>query len=211
MSEGMAIQFPERDVQRLFRAIDAGVKYLDMDINHALNKAGYFVVRSIVASTKTAPKKRKLQQINMPLPHNLKGRKLQSFAVTGYFGKPRTYQTKIVYSKDASTATKRHAIIGRRGLAKAAWRSGAKSAGIRGGGKTLSGVGGDIQRLAKSYSSGAKGKGYIEFSTHLDYAQKALRGGAKTIDTAMERASNSMMKDIENKLIKKMGFGWLQA
>ena len=44
MSEGMTIEFPEHDVKALFRAIDAGVKYLDMNIDHAMNKAVWHVV-----------------------------------------------------------------------------------------------------------------------------------------------------------------------
>ncbi len=209
-NDAITIEFPQEDVRALFRAMDAGMKYMNMHVNHALNSAGRFLVQSIVASTRIAPKKRKVKEVQSAA-FKPSRRNLKTFAIDGYFGKPRTRQTKVVYSRDAATAQKRFGKIRNSGLAQTAWKSAAREANLGGGGRNLSSAGGEMLKIANRLASGSRTKEYIKLTSFVGYGDKALRGGERSLETALERASNAMMKSIEKRLVDKQGFGWLAA
>ena len=60
-----SIEFPRADVDALFRQIDRAQKDLGRHLIHALNSAAVFLSRSLSASTKKAPKKRRVYKTTL--------------------------------------------------------------------------------------------------------------------------------------------------
>lgn len=200
------ITWPKEDVERLFRAMESARKYLNYDVAHALKSAARYVVQALGTSTKVAPKYRDISPSNQPAPR----RDLKAFDVTGWFGAPRRPLTKTVFSRNLSTAKRRHATIGKRGLAKAVW--GASSRYV-GGYNVLVTAASSVSRLAAKFAdttSRLSGDApSIEINNFLPYAEDALQGGPKDVGAAMERAARGLEKSVEKQLVKRMGLGRL--
>ena len=97
--------------------------------------------------------------------------------------------------------------IGHRGLAKFTWRCAAGDAGKKSLVKN-SKPNPFTQTIARNTTQVKKKyKGYDPYITiinSLDYVLPALKGGGKSVDTAMARASRGMMHMIDNKIKRKL-------
>lgn len=204
-----SIEFPKADADALFRQMDRAQRLLGKHMVHALNSAAMFVGRSLGASTKIAPKQREI----VPLEISRSKRSgVRSWGVTGWFGRPRTYQTKILNTgKGEAYVKERLGMIRNRGLAKKTMASMAKKVGAKGVGDNLHlGYGGQkLAQLAAKHGTGRRGGGetdpWIEMANTLGYATSALKGGEADITTALGRASRAMEKSIDAQLRKKYG------
>ncbi|MFA5264844.1 MAG: hypothetical protein WC378_13555, partial [Opitutaceae bacterium] len=171
MSDALTIEWPKKDVDALFRAVDAAVKYLDYDIVKGVGAAARSVIRSLGASTRISPKTRKVTAQSDG----------KHFDVEGYFGHPRTQKTITVRARSLANAIKYHGTIHRRGLAKQSWRSlwdEIASALGASGSSGIDSAAADISRIAKSAVHSEVKKDGINTSVllvnKLDYIEKAL-------------------------------------
>lgn len=190
--------------------MQSAIRYLNYDAGRALAAAAGYVVRSIGASTKVAPKTRIVQENKISAP--ARGRRgYKSFDVTGYFGKPRTLQTRTVRATSLRDAKKRFGTIRNRGLAKATWSVAMRNFG-RSGAVPVSAAQ-QVARKASDFVTTDKNlRGddpVITIRNRLPYAEQALQGGPKDVNTAMARAAEAMQRSIENQLVKRMGLGRL--
>jgi len=200
------IEFPRDDVDALFRQMERQSRLLGKNLVHSLNAAAMYLSRSLSASANVAPKARKIHplQISMSRRKNVK-----SWGVTGWFGRPRTYQTKILNtSKGPEYVKERIGMIRRRGLGK--MTMGRMSKAVGGLAQThMSGIAAGVADLAKKYGNSEKGGGeqdpWIRMTNSLNYATDALKGGDSAIGTAMGRAARAMEKSIDTQLRKKYG------
>ena len=200
------IEFPRGDVDALFRQIDRSSRLLGKDMVHSLNSAAMFVARSLGASAKVAPKERKVQELAISTS---KREGVKSWGVTGWFGRPRTYQTKILRtSKGEAYVKERLGMIRRRGLAKKTMANMGKKVG----GLSSVHMGGgaeDLARLAAKHGTSERGGGsddpWIRMTNDLNYATDSLKDGDRSIETAMGRAASAMEKSIDAQLRRKFG------
>lgn len=204
-----SIEFPRADVDALFRQMDRQSRLLGRDLVHSLNAAAMYLGRSLGASTKMAPKTRKVQELKIS---KSKRAGVKSWGVTGWFGRPRTYQTRILNtSKGEDYVKTRLGMIRRRGLAKKTMASMSKKVGRVGsaGVAHMSFGAQDLARIASKHGSSQRGGGeqdpWIRMENTLNYATDALKGGEMDISTAMGRAARGMEKSINAQLRRKFG------
>jgi len=208
LSNGVQIEFPKADVDRLFATMQQSAKLMDIEQGKAMKQAVGYLLRSLGASTRVAPKYREITASSAKPPR----RNLQAFDVTGYFGKPRTAGTKTVFSRDKTTAKRRHATIGNRGLAKLTWKLAGRDMGNRIEGMTFGSIASAItgKIAAENVETKSSFTGpdiFAEIHNLLPYIRSAVKPGE--INTAFERAARAMEHSIDNQLVKKMGLGSL--
>jgi hypothetical protein len=208
MSNGVQIEFPRADVDRLFAAMQRSATELNKDSGAAMKQAVGYLLRSLGASTRVAPKYREVSPSAATPPR----RNLKAFDVTGYFGKPRTLQTKTVFSRDKSTAKRRHAQIGNRGLAKRTWGIAGRDLMGRIDGMSFADIGSAITAKIAAQNVETKGnfKGadvFAEIHNLLPYIRAAVK--PDEINSAFDRAARAMEHSIDNQLVKRMGLGSL--
>jgi len=203
MSNGVQIEFPHADVDRLFAAMQRSATELNNDSGKAMKQAVGYLLRSLGASTRVAPKYRDVSQSAAKPPR----RNLKAFDVTGYFGKPRTLRTKTVFSRDKSTAKRRHAQIGNRGLAKKTWQIAGRDLMGRIDGMSFSDLGSAI--TAKIAAQNVETKGnfngadiFAEIHNLLPYIRAAVK--PDEINSAFDRAARAMEHSIDKQLAKRM-------
>lgn len=200
------IEFPRADVDALFRQMDRAQRLLGKHMVHALNSAAMYVARSLGASTKVSKKQRPIQelQISTSKRHGVK-----SWGVTGWFGRPRTYQTKILRtSKGEAYVKERLGMIRRSGLAKKTMANMGKKFGATDIAHMSFGAA-ELARLSAKHGRGERGGGesdpWVRMTNDLGYATDALKGGDSAIETAIGRAARSMEKSVTNQLLRKYG------
>lgn len=205
---GITLEFPQRDVDAFFRAMNDQQRYLNKDAGQALGAAAKALVQSLGTSTKVAPKRRKVKEV----ASQSRRRDVKTYAVTGWFGKPRTEQTRFVNARNRDAgAVQRMASIGSRGLARASWKSVGKH--IRANLNLMQVASGKIARIAdqlgvaKAVLSGPDP--YVEIRNRVPYIVQAMDGGRQEVSTAMERAARALNHSMERQLVRRMGMGSL--
>lgn len=209
MSEVVKIEFPRKDVDAIFASMQQASKYLGYDSARAVASAAGFLVRSLGASTRVAPR---FRDVALSADQPSRGKAgYKSYDVTGYMGKPRRMQTRSYRATSLRDAKNRFATIRSRGLAKATWSIALRSAGSSSSG--MQSAAQNVARKAADFVETTKNlKGdnpSIEIRNRLPYVESALRGGPKDVSTAMARAAAAMQKMIEAQLVKRMGLGSL--
>lgn len=203
MSNGVTIEFPQADVDKLFAAMQRSAKELDKDQGTAMKQAVGYLIRSLGASTAVAPKYREIvERKDVKAPR----RDLRAFEIKGYFGKPRTAGSKTVFSRDKSTAKRRHAQIGNRGLAKLTWKLAGRDLNQRLDGMSFGDIGSAITAKIASQSIETKSNFqgadiFAEIHNLLPYIRAAVK---ENISSAFDRAASAMEKSIDNQLIKRL-------
>lgn len=216
MPLAVSIEFPRADVDALFRQMDRQSRLLGKSLVHSLNAAAMYLGRSLGASTKISKKTRPVKALPLKIAKgqksNINGQPVIPWGVTGWFGHPRTYQTKILRtSKGKAYVKERLGMIRRRGLAKKTMASMAKNVGGIGaaGMAHMSYVAQDLARIASKHGKNTRGGGehdpWILMENTLNYATDALKGGEMDITTAMGRAARGMEKSINAQLRRKFG------
>ena len=208
MSNGVQIEFPSADVDRLFATMQRSAKVMDIEQGKAMRQAVGYLLRSLGASTRVAPKFRKVSDSAAKPPR----RDLKAFEIEGYFGKPRTAGTRTVFSRDKATAKRRHAQIGNRGLAKRTWSIAGRDIGGKIDGMTFGDIGSAITAkiAAQNVETKSNFQGadiFAEIHNLLPYIREAVKPGE--INTAFDRASRAMEHSIDKQLVKQMGLGSL--
>lgn len=203
MSEA-TIQFPQADVDRLFSAMQRSSELLNTDSGKAMRQAVGYLIRSLGASTRIAPKNREITKSSAKPPR----RDLMAFDVTGYFGKPRKLQTKTVFSRNKETAKKQHARIGNRGLAKTTWKLAARDLNQRIDGMSFGDIASAITAkiAAQNIETKSNFNGadiFAEIHNLLPYIRSAVK--MDEINTAFDRAARAMEQSVDNQLVKRMG------
>ena len=205
------IEFPRADVDALFAQIDRAQKEVGASLGGAIRTATNRVALSMGTSTRVAPKYRTIKDTG-------DGSGVRKFdPKTGKFYRNKrfeVYNDKTrrpfdVWAKNMREAKRdKRVMLGRRGLAKLAWRKAAQGA------SAAAGFGVGATGMAARYYAGRHGKGdavyrgdnpWSKMSNFLDYAGSALVGGPNTVDTAMSRAADAMAHIIDGKIKKKMG------
>lgn len=209
MSDAVSMEFDQRQVDALFRQIEAAQRLLNYDIGRAVGAAARSLLASLSASTRIAPKQRKITEVSEVQPSQ---RGLHVFDIEGYFGKPRKHGVKRVQSHSLETARRRYAMIRNRGLAKLTWKSAASALKL----SILDALGasaGDAAKKAPRYvATQSKFSGmesFVLIRNRLDYIEQAMQNGSRSVDTAMQRAADGMEHSIEKQLVKRMGLGSL--
>ena len=211
-----SIEFPSADVDALFRQMDRQSRLLGRDLVHSLNAAAMYVGRSLGASTKVSKKTRQVKALPLKIAKGqrstVNGQPVVPWGVTGWFGRPRTYQTKILRtSKGEAYVKERIGMIRRRGLAKKTMASMAKKVGgIGAAGMSHMSFGAqELSRIASQHGTSQRGGGeqapWIRMENTLNYATDALKGGEMAIETAMGRAARAMEHSIDKQLRRKFG------
>lgn len=216
MSDGVTIEFPKADVDRLFAAMQRAGQDLNVDSGKAMKQAVGYLIRSLGASTRIAPKYREVKDAtwldpSVKRPLGWKKKQLLAFEVHGYFGKPRTAGTKIVFSRDKQTAKKSHARIGNRGLAKLTWKLAGRDLNQRLEGMSFSDIGSAISAkiAAQNVETKSNFNGadiFAEIHNLLPYIRAAVK---ENIGSVFDRAASAMEKSIDNQLVRRMGLGSL--
>lgn len=207
MSNGVTIEFPQADVDRLFAAMQRSAKELNTDNGKAMKQAVGYMVRSLGASTRVAPKYRTVSASTAKVPR----RGLKAFDVTGYFGKPRKFATRTVFSRDKTTAKRRHAQIGNRGLAKMTWKIAARDLNQRLDGMSFADIASAITGKIAARNIETKGRFtgpdvFAEIHNSLPYIRQAVK---ENISSVFDRAARAMEHSIDNQLVRRMGLGSL--
>ncbi len=151
MPVAASIEFPRADVDALFRQIDRAQKSIGMSMGQAVRTAATAVAASIGASTRVAPKHRDFRETGQWSGNRKFDKKRGRFYVNREFevtslqgGVRKDFR---IWAKDKSAAKRdKRVIIGRRGLAKMAWRSAAAAAGLALRGIGTQGVSGSARR-----------------------------------------------------------------
>jgi len=203
MSESFTLTWPEKDVEAIMAEMERGRRELGRDYPHMLRAGMKAILNSVGASTRVAPKKREITKGTAKPPR----RGLKAFDVTGYFGKkPKTLQTKTVFSRDKRTATKYHGTIGNSGLAKRTWAIAGKMFGASVLSSAVSSMTDRIAGNSVDVSKNFTGEDqFIQVANGLNYIESALNGGPNDINTAMERAASGLTQSIDRQIVKRMG------
>lgn len=210
MSNGVQLEWPQADVNAMFRSMEYARRYLNADAGRAMKQAVAYLLRSVAASTKVAPK---FREINERPGFVTKRSDLRAYGVTGWFGKPRRESTRLVYSRDYATAKRRHATIGNRGLAKLTWKWAARLVNSKIESAKFSTLGAAITNkiAAQNVEGKSNYKGedvFAEIHNSLPYIKAAM---TSDVNTAMERAARGMMKSIDKQLVRRMKLGKLST
>lgn len=213
MSNGVQISIPMGDVNRLFDAMQYASEKLNISTGKAMKQAVRHLFSSIGASTRVAPKERKV--IERP-PRNLEQAAQQlvtgekNYAITGWFGKPRTFQTRLYTYKDISKLKKTHALIKRRGLAKTTWKMAArKMKGAVSESFFDVSVNGITNKIASRHSEGSANYTgndiFAEIHNSLPYINQAMKaGGKRAVDTAFDRAARGLLKSVDKQVERRL-------
>lgn len=209
MSDGISIEWPQKDVDALYRQIDQAMTYLHYDYWRALGAAGRALLASLNASTRMAPKVRKItERTDMASGR----RDLKVFQVEGWFGRPRRPATKIVRSKSISNVQRKYGKIRFSGLARMTWRVATRKVWrpmMDAMGVATHEVANKAEGFVDVETKQAAAETYILIRNRLPYIEEALQGKARTVQTAMERAAAGMQHSIERQIVKRMGLGRL--
>jgi hypothetical protein len=194
--EFIELEWPKADQDRLYAAMAAMQSELGRSTKSVLKSAMSDLIRSVRAATKVAPKRRKIVQHKTAFDQARSRSDLQPYRVTGWLGKPRAYQTKIVWAQSKKNAVNKYATIRNRGLAKKAFQVAGQKLGGRSGSAGLSGVAAYVNRLARRQVSVDRGEDFIAVHNRIPYAVPALKGGEGGVNQAMAKAANSMEKKL---------------
>jgi hypothetical protein len=194
--EFIGIEFPKEDQEKFFSLMTRMETELGRSTKSVLKAAMGDLLRSVRAATKIAPKRRRIVQHKTAFDQARRHSDLQAYRVEGWLGKPRTYQTKIVYAKTKENAVKDHALIKRRGLAKRVWNYGVQKMGSSSRGGDVSGFASHIEGLARRLVRVDRSDEYIAIHNRISYAIPALKGGESGIDAAMGKAAESMERKL---------------
>lgn len=203
MSDAVTIEWPKEDVEALFRAMERAQRELGYSTGRAIGAGARAVLRSLAASTKIAPKQRTIKR-SEDFEAPKKG--IYTFDVTGWFGRPpRKFRTKTVRVRSMENAVKYYAAIGKRGLAKAVWTRAWDAIGFSAD-AGLSAASREVAKLASKLVTGVRvltgNNPYVKVTNRLSYAQFALQGGPKDVDTAIARAAAGLVHSIEKQLAR---------
>ena len=200
MANGITASVQAGDVSRLVRAMDKLQSELGMLPGEAIKAGAFAVARALGAASKIAPKKRKV----VARPNEDK-RKAQFAAIKP--SKSGDIDIPIKADTIAEAREDKRAQITKSGLAKAVW--GHVGKGVKGGsigGKDVKGASGS----AKVVKNLQKHDASIAMTNKLGYASEAFKSkGRATLDNAMSRAANGMIKYLERKTKKtaqQLGF-----
>jgi hypothetical protein len=204
----VVFEFDKSDVDNLMKVMYAASEKLNIELGSAMKMAVASLVGSLSASTRIAPKYREINErpsfVNEAEKNILRKQSIP-FAVTGYFGKPRTYQSKLVWAKNFQNAKEKHAKITRRGLAKLSWRM--VGTLMRQNVDQISASGIEDAISKKIAASNVEGRAnyegseiFAELHNSISYIKEAMVGGPKEIDTVFDRAVANMEGKIQHKL-----------
>lgn len=217
---GIEIEFPQSDIDSVFKAMAAGQRELGWTLAHGVKKVAWAISSSLGTSARIAPKYRKFyadledqRRIQEDKLHNKNMRSAGYLSVKGkdqlFVAKGKTGK-KLYFRARSEAQAKKHpfVIIKNRGMAKASFSWGMKWLGRQG---SMAGVGKGGKFYGSKYirvQSDLKGANpQVKITNRVSYILDALRGGPQAVDTAMERAASSLMHEIENTLRKKLGMG----
>ncbi len=199
MSDAVEMRFSWADYAAVRTQINRAITQLGKSTGDAVKFGAWALAKTLGTSTRVAPKTHEMKEI--------KGERRggdKAFEVVRPFSRGRS---PIVIRAATKTEAKRRkaAQIRYRGLAKAAWMFNLKKLGRSGsaGGATEKAL--LRARENSAVTSNLRGDNpFVKLESRLRYAQEALKGGPRDVNTAMERAGKMMEKIIDAK-IKKAG------
>ena len=204
MPVDFAISIPKSDMARLDNSIATIQHKLGLSLPQALRWTVQAVTRSLAASTKIAPKRRKVEQRIEEFDRYTKRGKLMKkrgkVKTWGYYRfdrgeKKETWRPFRDQPKGKSEANKHpSAQINMRGLAKAAWWWGGKKAGGNLGRMPAGRKATQRATQVGIYQEQLEGRTpQITVGTKLGYMRKALQNGPKDVSTAIDRAARGLL------------------
>lgn len=210
MSTGadISIIVPAEDLRRFSSAIIRLVNDLKMSEGDAVKWGAFTVARSLRASTRKSPKKRKVERNPGDVPQMSPERfphYVKRYVYTKN-GKLRETEDGVpflrVYLKDSEEAGPK-VTIKRSGLGKASWGWAVQDIGRRLGGPTGSNLNG-LRWLASGEFRDNPLNPSVLITNRVRYIMDAMdgEGSAKPFNTAFARAASAMEKHIERKLQK---------
>lgn len=214
MSNGVQISIPMGDVDKLFKAMQYASDNLSIDMGKAMKQGVNRLISSLGASTKVSPKYRKVIErpvkgISGAAAELIGGEKAVKYGITGWFGKPRVFQTRMYENITKKQLLERHAKIKRSGLAKMTWKLTAKAINARFIAGFESSVAGITKSIAQRHiEAKANYKGqdiFAEIHNSLPYINEAFKSrGKQTVDTAFDRAASGLIKSVDKQIERRL-------
>lgn len=205
MPDAIQLEFPEADRRALFAQMERARKELGRTLGQSVRFAAWSVARTLGTSTRVASKVREAFEVRGRRVDKTGWTGRRKFLISAYRnGKPRPIER---YGESLSDPkVKRARRVRNYGLAKASWMWGVKALGA---GAAFGGTSGDAREKAQRRMDVAKQlKGddpFVRLTNKLSYAQEALKGGPRSVDTALGRAASYMAHIIDGNIRKKMG------
>jgi hypothetical protein len=191
----VSIQFPERDVQNLIRAMERQSKALGIPMREATQNAAKLVAYSAAAATSESKQYRKYEQVRRPSRTRPGVWRVRS-------DRPGKKDFTVQAGSVRELKEDRRVKIARRGLAKTTWRT--IGAQIPGSSPVASGRDSASARTA----SQSRKFGTVKVDTNifnpsvtltnsLGYARAALKGGESGLNNIVGKAARRMHRMIE--------------
>ena len=211
------IEFPQADIDRVFALMQRRAKELGGDIKRVVAWTGGKIAKSMSASTRVAPKRRKVYKKDGVYGVDIWSRGVKTFrpikqsegeivevkAKNGHTLYKNTKTGKIYgNAAEVDISTKEGAknsgmvVIRKSGLAKKLWQVAAA--------RMFSG--GGLSPMRVSNAGEVKWFGpNLTINDNLNYALDAMRGGKMGVSTVMQRAADGMERQIQDSIFKKLG------
>lgn len=204
MSEAITFEVDQSSVRNVMDAINRASKELNKPLKSSVRWAGALFLQSAAKQTRLSKAKRDVVQIS-----GISDRRRAKFAMIKYdkhgnkvksplWGRGKGGLVRYEKKSEANKDPRRK--IGRRGLAKKSWTF----ARQRLGGGVIRNVHG-VPSLAEIKWSGGEASPTMTITNRIRYMDKAMIGGMSALNTALQSASNKMMKRIDQEIEKKMG------
>jgi hypothetical protein len=209
----MSIAVPQDQLDKFTEQTRRLIPELNMSLAKSVEWAAGAIIKAVAATTAVAPKRRTAEKRIVEEPRfrkdgkpTKKPRRIAQWGVIRHDNRDHEPRWNLVPGARTKSDALRNirAQIFRRGLAKAAWwwigkrrRSSVPSTGANA--KTLA----IAERNAETIAQLKGNAPYILLRSRLGYAEAALRGGPKSIDTIMSRASGVLRERINDALAKK--------
>jgi hypothetical protein len=197
-----------QDVSNLVAQMDRARRVLGLSLPQSVRFGAWAVAGALGTATRIAPKRRKIEAVSQGVTFGQEGTqrgKIRFRVTSERGGRVKTF----MISADSAAAAKQHprVKIARSGLAKASWgwpqRKLGRGAGAFGGVTARART--DAERATRVVQKLSGENPFVEMHNRLGYVEDAMRGGARTVESAFERAAKRMVQVIDAKAAKVLG------
>ena len=198
----VSIQFPERDVDNLMRAMERQSRSLGIPMREATQNAAKLVAYSAAAATTESKKYRKYQNIRKPSKSRAGLWRVQN-------DRPNKRNFNVSARSVKELKEKPGVRIVRRGLAKSVWRIiGAQIGGSTNVSAGKSNASGKTESQSRKFGAVKIDQNIfspsVTLTNSLGYAMSAVNGGQSALNNIVGKAARRMHKLVNNAVKQKM-------